>query len=223
MNEKLGVSPSQLLFGNAIDLDRGLFVPVKDTQRIQTLSKHMDQMLAMQEKFLSVALHTQKKHDSTHMSTQGAVTEFPINSYVLIQYENKMHKAPSKMHPLLKGPMKVVNIVGNQYTVQNLVTLKCETFHITNLLPFRYDATRTDPRLIANIDQRVSDIEAILEHRGTAKRKSSMKFKVRWAGEGEEGDTWEPWSNLRTNHFLFLYLARRNLKSLIPPQFRAQY
>ena len=42
VNEKLGVSPSQLLFGNAVDLDRGLFVSVKDTQRLQTLSKHMD-------------------------------------------------------------------------------------------------------------------------------------------------------------------------------------
>jgi len=27
VNENLGVSPSQILFGNAIDPDRGLFVP----------------------------------------------------------------------------------------------------------------------------------------------------------------------------------------------------
>jgi len=157
------------------------------------------------------------------MSTQGSVTEFPINSYVLVQYENKEHKPPSKVHPVLRGPMKVVNSVGNRYTCQNLVSFKCEDFHVTNLRPFRYDPTRTDPRKVANADQRVSDIETILEHRGSAKRKSAMTFKVRWAGEGEEGDTWEPWSSLRTNHFLFQYLARRGLKTLIPPQYRAQY
>ena len=31
-------------------------------------------------------------------------TEFPINSYVLEQYENIEHKSPSKLYPQLKGP-----------------------------------------------------------------------------------------------------------------------
>jgi hypothetical protein len=224
VNESIGVSPAQIVFGNAIDLDRGLFVPVEpDEQRAETLSKHMDKMLAAQQKFLSIALQTQRKRDEKHMSTQGPVTEFPINSYVLIQYENKEHRPPSKLHTLRKGPMKVVNSVGSRYTVQNLVTFKLEDYHVTNLRPFVYDPTRTDPRLVANADQKVSDIEAIVAHRGQVKRKSSMQFKVRWAGLGEEGDTWEPWSSLRTNHFLFLYLASRKLKTLIPPQFRDQY
>jgi hypothetical protein len=224
VNESLNVSPSQIMFGNAVDLDRGLFVPMRtDEEKTMTLSTHMDKMLSAQAKFLKIAFHTQQKKDSHHMAIQGAVTEFPINSYVLRQYENKDHAPPSKFHSKWKGPMRVVSSVGSRYTVQNLVTNELEDFHVLNLKPFEYDPTRTDPRLVANTDAKVSDVEAILEHRGNIKRKSDLKFKVRWAGEGPEQDTWEPWSSLRTNHFLFVYLASRNLKTLIPPKFRAQY
>ena len=94
---------------------------------------------------------------------------------------------------------------------------------VTNLRSFRYDATRVDPREVANADQRVTDIESVLAHKGSIKAKKSLKFKVRWVGEGPEGDTWEPWANLRTNRFLFEYLVRRKLRNWIPVQYRDQF
>ena len=104
VNESLNVSPSQIMFGNAVDLDRGLFVPIRtDEEKTMTLSTHMDKMLSAQAEFLKIAFHTQQKKDSHHMAMQGAVTEFPINSYVLRQYENKDHAPPSKISFEMEG------------------------------------------------------------------------------------------------------------------------
>ena len=55
-------------------------------------------------------------------------TEYPINSYVSVQYENPEHKPPSKSHSNLRGPYQVVNCTGSIYAVRNLVTNKLETF-----------------------------------------------------------------------------------------------
>ena len=49
--------------------------------------------------------------------------EFPIGSYVLIEYEER---EPSKIHPRLKGPMRVVavtkrNNLPSIYTCQDLI------------------------------------------------------------------------------------------------------
>ena len=51
------------------------------------------------------------------MHTSGR-TEFPINSYVSMQYKNSEHKPPSKIHPYLKGPFQVVNYAGSVYTIE---------------------------------------------------------------------------------------------------------
>ena len=224
VHESIGVSPSQILFGNAINLDRGIFVPFKpEMNKTVALSEWTSNMLQAQADVVWIAQHTQRKKDDAHIGTQGAVTEFPINSYVLVQYETKDHKPPTKLHMQLKGPMRVVNFNGSRYTVQNLVTNALEDFHVTNLRVFRYDPSRVDPREVANADQQATDVEMVLAHKGSIKSKKSLKFKVRWAGEGPQGDTWEPWATLRTNKFLFEYLVRRNLHSWIPVQYRSQF
>ena len=49
-------------------------------------------------------LRTYNKHDVHHISMHTAEhTEFPIYSYVLVQYENLEHKPPCKLHPNLRG------------------------------------------------------------------------------------------------------------------------
>ena len=57
---------------------------------------------------------------------------FPINSYVLVNYENDNNRPPSKLHTQLRGSLKVVSINADNtsYTLQNLVNNKLESFHI---------------------------------------------------------------------------------------------
>ena len=41
------------------------------------------------------------------------IKQFDIGSYVLVDYHDK---PPSKLHPILKGPMQVINNQGSKYT-----------------------------------------------------------------------------------------------------------
>ena len=83
------------------------------------------------------------------------ITEFPINSYVLIGYPKTSHHSgpPSKFHTNLKGPYQVVEKSGTRYTVRNLVTNKLEDFHITLLREFLFYPEYVDPVKIAMCDE----------------------------------------------------------------------
>jgi hypothetical protein len=116
--------------------------------------------------------------------------------------------------------MRVVNIVGSRYTVQNLVNNKLEDFHLTQLHPFNYDSEVVDPRLIANKDQQFFDVEFIVNHKGNVKRKSELTFLVRWKGYAPSDDSWVKWEDLRNNFVLHKYLREHHLTNLIPKQFR---
>ena len=180
------VSPAQIVFGNMIDLDRGIFLPHKvSNHKKMKYSQYMSTMLQAQEDIIRIAYENQVKTDLHHMAMHSPLrTEFPINSYVLTRYENLQHKPPSKLHPYKKGPFQVVNITGSVYTVRNLVTNKLEDYHITNLQPFDFDPTKVNPREVANTDQGAIDIDHISDHKcnnNFPKRSGLYTFKVHWA------------------------------------------
>jgi hypothetical protein len=102
----------------------------------------------------------------------------------------------------------------------NLVTNKQTTVHISQLKPFEYDPNTTDPREVANHDYDEFDVEEILNHEGSPKKKTEMQFLVRWLGYGPDDDLWLPWSELRSNEALHTYLRQHNMESLIPKSFR---
>jgi len=62
----------------------------------------------------------------------------------------------------------------------------------------------------------VADVLAILEHKGTAKKKSKMKFKIRWKGFDDSHDSWLPWKELQHNWVLHNYLREKDMSHLIP-------
>jgi hypothetical protein len=212
------VSPAQIIYGNAIDLDRGILLPhIASRHEKMQLSEWTSRMLQAQEDIIRIAKEHQEEHDVHHISMHTSErTEFPINSYVLIQYENSEHRAPSKLHPHLKGPFQVVNYASSVYTVRNLVTNKLEDYHITNLRPFEYDPLRVDPRKVANVDQDMVDIDIILQHTGEPKRKGNMKFLVKWS-DGDQ--TWEYWNNVRRTEACHKYLEAHGMKHIIPREF----
>jgi hypothetical protein len=70
------VSASQLLFGNAINLDRGLFLPpLERPLQDQSLSAHMSKMLHLQDEIMTTAREVLKNTDELHMaSSYGTFT-----------------------------------------------------------------------------------------------------------------------------------------------------
>jgi transposase InsO family protein len=79
------VSPAQIIYGNAIDLDRSIFRPqyTKNHDKMQ-LSEWTARMLKAQADIIRIAREHQEEHDVHHISMHTSErTEFPINSYVL--------------------------------------------------------------------------------------------------------------------------------------------
>jgi hypothetical protein len=192
-------------------------------QNSKPLSKWSSDMLQMQATVIRVARETQSKRDNLHIARFPAErTEFPINSYVLIEYPQSSLKkgAPTKFHTNLKGPMRVLNFVGSRYTVMNMVTNKLEDCHVKQLRPFNYDAEETNPRLVAYKDNQHFDVESIVSHSGDASKVSTLKFIVRWTGYDPNDTTELPWKELRHNKVLHQYLKDNKMKSLIPTAYK---
>ena len=227
VHSSIGVSPAQLLFGNSIDLDRGIFVPQEERDEQNSgkpLSPWMSSMLEKQQILLAKAQQNQLEHDTHHVARHSVseedVTVYPINSYVLVQYHDR---PPSKLNTPLKGPMRVIAIDGSKYTLQDLVLDRIQHVHVSKLRPFVYDPARTDPRVVANKERESFDVDRILSHTGTHRLKSEMTFKTLWVGYSEEEATIQPWASLRDNVKLHQYLIDNNLKRLVPVKYRYLY
>jgi len=223
VDSSIGVAPSQILYGNAINLDRGIFLPLHNVNNNQyaQLSEWSDKMLKTQNAVIEAAQNSQRSKDENHIAQFDAKrSEFLPDSYVLVDYPlSSMKKGPpNKLMSKYKGPLKVVSNIGNTYTVENLLTHKLETYHITQLRKFNYEPERTDPKDIAIKSQQESIVESILEHSGNRTEKREMEFKVRWLGEPKENDLWLPWKSLKDNPALHKYLSENKLKSLIPAE-----
>ena len=98
-SDHTNVSSSQLLFSNAINLDRGLFLtPIERPQQDQPLSAHMSQMLQFQDEVMTKARNILKKTDDLHMATFPKVkpTEFLPGSYVVVKYRSG--NPPTRTH-----------------------------------------------------------------------------------------------------------------------------
>ena len=218
-HESTNASPAQLLFGNAINLDRGMLItPTPVNGEDIKLSKWAADMLSTQQRLMQHAHTTQLIKDQRHMLKARPVVDiFEKDSYVLIEYHDGLKKGPpSKLLTNLKGPYKVLGNQGAHYTVRNLRTNKDETYHATALRPFYYDILTTDPRDVAIRDNQEFVVESIVEHRGDKRRKSEMEFKIRWQGYNPEADTWGTWKDLRLVPKLHDYLREHNMASLVP-------
>ena len=215
INQSTGVSPADLLFGGSIDLGRRLLHPVDSStnQPIPNLSEYMDSQLKRQALLIEVAQQHQLKKDTHHMSGfDPDFTEFPINSYVLVTHPRG--KRP-KLLTTKEGPYQVINFVGSKYTLQDLLTGKNFDIHVSNLSPFNYDTTRTDPKDVAMHDQGEFLIRTILAHRGDKTRRKTMEFLVSWVNLPAEENSWEPYASLRDTDQLLEYLRTHKMKSLI--------
>jgi hypothetical protein len=237
-----GVSPAHLLFGKAITLDRGIFLPTSTDHEEIHLSTWIQDMLSTQSKLMNLARETQQARDDSHTHPRdddeqlhkrskrhrkgkeiSPITEFAPDSYVLVSYPESRQgsRPPNKLSTNLKGPMKVIRHDGAAYEVMNMSTMKTTVVHVTRLRPYHYDADRVNPTTVANADDKLYEVEEILAHRGNPRGKvSNLEFLVRWHGYDSTGDSWESWGSLRTNQALHKYLKDNGMSALIPKQFR---
>ena len=233
--EGINASPAQILFGNSIDLDRGLLIKqspnsnpnVTTDTKAQHLSKWMADMLKAQADIIHIAQEKQKKaHTEYFERFPTERSEFPVGSYVLVTHGEGRPK--SKLHTYNRGPYRVVRNDPdnkNRYTVQNLVTLKLEDFPNGQLRPFKLDERHGTPEEIALMDDDLEIIDKVVSHspkklHGTSKGK--ITFKVLYVGDERQGKppSTLPYEALRDNGALHEYLTKIKAISLIPARFK---
>jgi hypothetical protein len=135
VHSSTGVLPAQLVFGNSIDLDRGLFQPKHISEEKEaSLSDWTAKLLNYQLQALTIA-----RKDDRHLAAapDTQLTEYPDNSYVLVEYIDKL---PSKLHPRLQGPYRVISHIGSKSSLQNLVMYIIFDFHVSRIRPYLYDS-----------------------------------------------------------------------------------
>ena len=92
-NDRLKISASQLLFGNVLKLDRGIFLPPakRNFSDDKPFSKRMSNLLKTQDSLLKASakelLRTDLLHQSQSQNFQHV--EYPKDSYVLVHYRDR--------------------------------------------------------------------------------------------------------------------------------------
>jgi hypothetical protein len=173
VHSSTGIAPATLLYANQIDLDSKIITQSKSliTDEMK-LSHYTADMIAVQNKLIDIAMKRQEFINNSNINSKNkhnnSITEFPINSFVLVQYpKTRMGSMPpTKLHTKLKGPLRVLSFIGAKYDLLNLVTNKTESHHVTNLRKFNYNPTLTDPHKVALTDNEESIVERILQHSG---------------------------------------------------------
>ena len=152
-NEVTGMTPAEMLFGNAVDLDRGIYLPndpVDEEGKEIRLSEWAANMLQTQRDLLDIAATRQKKRDHMRLiqDHDPQYIDFPVGSFVLVSYPmtSMGRKPPTKLHPRLRGPYQVVNRRLDTYTVRNLLTDTMEDFHSTSIHPYHQNAECISPQ-----------------------------------------------------------------------------
>ena len=229
-HDSTGVTPAQLLFGNAINLDRGVLfeLPSTSEHHEESVQNWQHNMTKMQNLLIQSAKEHLDARNESHLSadpiTNGNnVTEFAPNTYVLVEQGSAFRKGPdNKLLPFLKGPMRVVNKLPNSdiYTLQNLITMRTKEYHVSKMREFLFDPETEDPLDSAVTDDHVYRADFIVDMKGSLKGpKSKLYFRVRWKGYQPSDDTWEPWANVRKlivfRDFLTQH-ANPKVRSLLP-------
>ena len=106
-----------------------------------------------QAEIMNRAKAAQTQHDEFDLQIRqnavddnGGISDFQVNSYVLVEYHNKQ----PKLNTQFKEPLRVVSREGADYTLENLVNNKIHHVHATKLRPFEYDPRFVDPSIVAN-------------------------------------------------------------------------
>jgi len=237
--ESIGVAPARLLFGEAIDLDRGILTPNRveeyhDLNQTE-LTEYTRSLIRTQRQVLQLAQEVQVNVDKKHvlertLAKKANQTEFEENSYVLVSYPDKGlgPKPPNKALTPNAGPFQVVcsRNDGNEYELLNLHTGKTVLVPVTRMRQFHYDEQRTNPMAEAIKDGIAEGsslflVERVIGHKGGGRNQplSTLEFSVR--GVGFAKPFYVQWSDVRHNILVHEYMRKEPaLRRHIPVRFR---
>ena len=87
-------------------------------------------------------------------------TVFSPDTYVLVHY--RTGSPPTRLHTLWRGPMKVIEGRDSRYKLLDLIILKEEEYHVSDMKPLLFDAAMLHDVITWNtLSIRFYDTEAI--------------------------------------------------------------
>ncbi len=142
---------------------------------------------------------------------------FPVNSYVLYRPPDNSRL---KMQMPKAGPYIVVSVLGDKYSIRDLLTHKVVDTHVSS--EFRYDPTSgLNPTEVAARNAGEFFVDKIIDHTGNVRRRSEMTFRVRWKGYTPDDDTWQLMKTVRKTQAFVDYCTEKKLSSLVSKTFKA--
>jgi hypothetical protein len=171
VSNSTGVAPVDMVFAGQVNLNQGRLVPQPPYNTIEPMSEYMARIIKRQNCLIDIAARNQNDTDMFHLAKNTGTpnTEFPINSYVTVAYENDEQKPPSKLHNRRRGPFRILSKAtrdeGDVYNCIDLVTNKEYSFHVKLLHPFQYDVMRTNIEEVATTERQFFTVEQIVSHR----------------------------------------------------------
>ena len=191
-SDRLKISSSQMLFGNMVNLDRGIFLNYPERLVYKPLSGYMSKLLSMQDNLLKASASELLRTDTLRLTTKELHkhTVFLPDTYVLVHY--RTGSPPTRLHTFMRGPMKVIEDRDSLYKLLDLITLKEKEYHVSDMQPFVFDAALIDPLDVARRDNMEYFVDKILQHRGNLKKKTEIEFLVSWFGYAQEHNSWAP-------------------------------
>jgi hypothetical protein len=236
-HSSINVSPAQLLFGEAVKLDQGLFTDhlgegendqqPKTPQNID-LRKWIERMRNAQQALLAMANRQQEElnqHNTDKRAMTGPMTEYASGQHVLLLYPDTGfgRRPPTKLHTHWRGPYEVISRSDPyHYRVRHPSNNKEESVHIRWMKPFVYDPNYTDPAEVAMHDDQEFVVERVIRHVGDMDVKKSLYFKVKYMDLPlrDTDDDLLSWKELYAVQALHDYLRANNLHKHIPVKFR---
>ena len=147
-------------------------------------------------------LSKKTKVDKSKKKKTSITDPYPIDSFVLLDYpESVYHKGPpAKLMGWKNGPFRVVEIVGSDITIVDILKDTQKTVHISRLSEFKYDEAYTSPYDVATANNKLLEVEKIIQSRnGHADQKKNLEFLVKWTGFSEDRNTWVPYKDMAWN------------------------
>ena len=228
-----GYTPSELVFGLRVNLDRGILVPPEERPDLHEdelkswVKFHLDVQDAMIYKVEGLLkIHQEEAEGRIRISGKNnrnsdelELTEFTEGDYVLVSYPRSRlgSTKPDKLLSEWRGPLQVIRRDGNSYDLRDIITMKEETKDVHFLKLYHYDPSITDPKVEAMKDHPdLWNVERVLSHTGDFKRKNEVEFLVKWEGYADKFNSKVSWHELRNNELMHNYLKSINRSSLIP-------
>ena len=111
VSKSTGVAPVDMVFAGQVNLNQGKLFPQPSYNQVEPMSEYMTRIIDRQNCLLQIAARNQNDTDMFHLAKNSGEsrTEFPINSFVTVAYENDEYKPPTKLHNRRRGPYRILS------------------------------------------------------------------------------------------------------------------